>query len=274
MIGYSGAAEYVCTNPAAHPDAVSPHSRREARAAEDEREGKKAAKARDIACAAIVAGPLPHVRVLLQQITAALLGYGGGHADSMRMAASWLAEAGAASKGTDHYRLPDKMMTDRDHGGLQRYAWAYALAGDEPRVPSMEHLGHGARRPLRAARLLCRVRADSVGAGPAGRGEGLHRGDRDTRLPGLRVHRQQNGARSATTATKSARYARAPGTAPGTSRSTDPHGADAPSSRSGDGASVVTYSQGMVSAGGWVTRLLPGLASRRAFSDRVRPPSI
>ena len=148
MIGYSGGAEHVCTNPAAHPEAVSPHSLREARAAEDEREGKKAAKARAIACAAIVAGLLPHARVLLQQITVALLGYGAGHADSMRMAARWLAECGAAPKGADHYRLRDKMLADRDHGGLQRYAFAYGLAGDEARVRSRwnswgaEHVAH------------------------------------------------------------------------------------------------------------------------------------
>jgi len=145
---WSGLAEYVCTNPAAHPAAISPHSRHEARAHEDEREGKKAASARDIACAAIVAGPLPHARVLLQQITAALLGYGGGHADSMRMAARWLAEAGAAPKGMDHYRVRDKMTADGDHGGLQRYAYAYALAGDEARVRSRwnswdaQHIAH------------------------------------------------------------------------------------------------------------------------------------
>jgi ParB/RepB/Spo0J family partition protein len=148
MIGYSGAAEYVCTNPAAHPEAISPHSRREARAHEDEKEGKKAARLRDIACAAIVSGPLPPARVLLQQITAALLGYGGGHADSMRMAARWLAEAGAAPKGADHYRLRDQLTADADHGGLQRYAYAYALAGDEACVRSRwnswdaQHIAH------------------------------------------------------------------------------------------------------------------------------------
>jgi len=148
MIGYNGGAEYVCANPAGHPAEILPHARREARAAEDEREGKKAARARDIACAAIVAGPLPHARVLLQRITTALLGYGGGHADSMRMAARWLAECGAAPKGVDHYRLRDKMLADGDHGGLQRYAYAYALAGDEARVRSRwnswgaEHVAH------------------------------------------------------------------------------------------------------------------------------------
>jgi ParB/RepB/Spo0J family partition protein len=133
---WSGAAEYVCTNPAAHPAAISPHARREARAHEDEREGRKAAKARDITCAAIAAGPLPPARVLLQRITAALLGSGGGHAESMRMAARWLAESGTTPRGVDHYRLRDQLMAAGDHGGLQRYAWAYALAGDEARVRS------------------------------------------------------------------------------------------------------------------------------------------
>jgi ParB/RepB/Spo0J family partition protein len=145
---WTGAAEYVCTNPASHPQEIPAHSRHEARAAEDEREGKKAAKLRDIACAAIVAGPLPPARVLLQQITVAVLGLGGGHADSMRMAARWLAECGAAPKGADHYQLRDKMIAAGDHGGLQRYAYAYALAGDEARVRSRwnswgaEHITH------------------------------------------------------------------------------------------------------------------------------------
>ena len=54
---WTGAAEYVCTNPASHPQEIPAHSRHEARAAEDEREGKKAARLRDIACAAIAGGP-------------------------------------------------------------------------------------------------------------------------------------------------------------------------------------------------------------------------
>jgi hypothetical protein len=108
----------------------------------------KAARLRDVACAAIVAAPLPPARVLLQRITAATLGYGGGHADSMRLAARWLAEAGLAPKGTDHYRLRDQLTAAGDHGGLQRYAYAYALAGDETRVRSrwqtwgLEHIEH------------------------------------------------------------------------------------------------------------------------------------
>jgi ParB/RepB/Spo0J family partition protein len=148
MVSSSGDAQYVCTNPASHPEEIPAHSRHEARAAEDEREGKKAAKLRDIACAAIVGGPMPPARVLLQQITVAVLGLGGGHADSMRMAARWLAECGAAPKGADHYRLRDQMIAADDRGGLRRYAYAYALASDEARVRSRwnswgaEHIAH------------------------------------------------------------------------------------------------------------------------------------
>jgi cell wall-associated NlpC family hydrolase len=112
-----------------HPREVPAHSRREARAADDEREGKKAARLRDVACAAIVAAPMPPVRVLLQQITVAVLGLGGGHADSMRMAARWLAGCGAAPKGIDHYRLRDQMIATGDRAGLQRYAYAYQFSG-------------------------------------------------------------------------------------------------------------------------------------------------
>ena len=66
----------------------------------------------------------------------------------MRLAARWLAECGAAPKGIDHYRLRDQMIAAGDHGGLQRYAYAYALAGDEARVRSRwnswgaEHIAH------------------------------------------------------------------------------------------------------------------------------------
>jgi hypothetical protein len=56
MIGWTSEAEYVCINPASHPAAISAHARHEARAHEDEREGRKAAKARDVARAAIVVG--------------------------------------------------------------------------------------------------------------------------------------------------------------------------------------------------------------------------
>jgi len=135
-IGWSGEPDYVCTNPAGHPEELSPNARREARAHEDEREGRKAARARDAACAAIVAAPLPPARVLLQRITTALLDGSGGHAESMRMAARWLAESGAAPRGADHYRLRDQLAASGDRGGLQRYAYAYALAADEARVRS------------------------------------------------------------------------------------------------------------------------------------------
>ena len=99
MISWSGDAYSACTTPASHPQEIPAHSRREARAAEDEREGKKAAKLRDIACAAIVGGPMPPARILLHQISLAVLGFGGGHADSMRMAARWLADLRRGPQG-------------------------------------------------------------------------------------------------------------------------------------------------------------------------------
>ena len=189
---WTGAAEYVCTNPASHPQEIPAHSRHEARAAEDEREGKKAARLRDIACAAIAGGPMPPARVLLQQITVAVLGLGGGHADSMRMAARWLAECGAAPKGADHYQLRDKMIAAGDHGGLQRYAYAYALAGDEARVRSRwnswgaEHIAHFERlasaagyepTPWEQARLA--------------EAQACLEATPDARLRGVRVHRRR-----------------------------------------------------------------------------------
>ncbi len=132
LIGWSGEPDYVCTNPASHPGDLSPHARREARAHEDEREGRKAAKARDVACIAIARGPLPSASDLAQLLTTALLSAGGGHSESLRLACRWLTASGAVPPGADHYQWRDQLTARSDHRALQRYA--YALAGDELRV--------------------------------------------------------------------------------------------------------------------------------------------
>jgi len=165
LIGWSGEPDYVCANPARHPEELSPHAQREARAHEDEREGRKAAKARDVACAAIVAGPLPPARVLLHRITTALLDSGGGHAESMRMAARWLAESGTAPRGVDHYRLRDQLAASGDRGGLQRYAYAYGARGAGGLPPGVVPVFCGPGR--------CIVRAGGRGAVRRGAGENL-----------------------------------------------------------------------------------------------------
>jgi ParB/RepB/Spo0J family partition protein len=134
VIGWGGEAEYVCRNPASHPETLTPHQRREARAADDERESRKAAKARDAACAAVVAGPVPAAREQVWRFADALLGSGAGHTDSLRLAYRWAAAAGAVPGGLDHYRARDQARAAGDRAGLLRYAYAYALAADELRV--------------------------------------------------------------------------------------------------------------------------------------------
>src|SRR6266568_5019630 len=160
MIGWSGEPDYVCTNPAGHPEELPPHARREARAHEDEREGRKAAKARDVACTAIACGPLPPASDLAQLLTAALLGAGGGHSESLRLACRWLAARGAVPPGADHYQWRDQLTASGDLRALQRYAYAYALADDELRVRSRwaswgeHHAAHLARLAAAAGYVL------------------------------------------------------------------------------------------------------------------------
>jgi ParB/RepB/Spo0J family partition protein len=151
VIEWSGEAGYVCTNPASHPNTVLPGGRARARENEDEREGRKAAKARDKACAAIVAGPMPHTREMIGLLAATLLGSGSGHTDCLRLACRWLADAGIAPPGADHYKWRDTLTAAGDRATLLRYARAYALAGDELRVRSRwntwgeHHAAHLAR---------------------------------------------------------------------------------------------------------------------------------
>jgi ParB/RepB/Spo0J family partition protein len=131
MIGWAGAPEYVCVNPAGHPDTEQgAYSARRAREAADERESRKAAKARDAACTAIAAGQLPAPGELARLLAATMLD-GSGHSETLRLACRWLRDAGIAPPGADHYRWRDELAAAGDHAGLQRYAYAYALAADE-----------------------------------------------------------------------------------------------------------------------------------------------
>ncbi len=131
VIGWGGTPEYVCVNPAGHPDTrENARSLRRAREAADERESRKAAKARDAACTAIAAGQLPAPGELARLLAATMLD-GSGHSESLRLACRWLRDAGVAPPGADHYRWRDELAAAGDHAGLQRYAHAYALAADE-----------------------------------------------------------------------------------------------------------------------------------------------
>jgi len=131
MIGWSGAPEYVCVDPAGHPeDGQGACSRRQARQAADERESRKAARARDAACTAIAAGQLPGPGDLARLLAATMLD-GTGHSETLRLAHRWLADAGIAPPGADHYRWRNELSAAADHAGLQRYAYAYTLAADE-----------------------------------------------------------------------------------------------------------------------------------------------
>lgn len=129
VISWNGSPDYVCTNPASHPSASKTDTRR-ARELEDERESRKAAKARDAACSAIAAGEIPPGRELVKILTMALL-ENSGWSETLRLACKWLREAGIAPKDTDHYAWRKRLAADGDRVGLIRYALAYALAADE-----------------------------------------------------------------------------------------------------------------------------------------------
>jgi ParB/RepB/Spo0J family partition protein len=131
MIGWSGTPEWVCTDPAAHPDDdQGAYSRRRTREAADQRESRKAGKARDAACTAIAAGQLPAPGELARLLAATMLD-GTGHSETLRLACRWLRDAGIAPPGADHYQWRNELTAAGDHAALQRYAYAYALAADE-----------------------------------------------------------------------------------------------------------------------------------------------
>jgi ParB family chromosome partitioning protein len=157
-IDYNGRPDYACTNPAGHPGA-SPAGTARARELKDEREIRKAAKARDAACAAIAAGPLPAVGELSRILAAALLD-SSGYAEAMRLACKWLRAAGLAPTGADHYAVRDQLTAAGNHVGLARYAFAVALAADELHARPRYHIW-GARDAAHLARL-----AESVGYQP------------------------------------------------------------------------------------------------------------
>lgn len=128
-IDYNGRPDYTCTNPAGHPDASRADTAR-ARELADEKEIRKAAKARDAACAAIAAGPLPPAGELSRILAATLL-EGIGHAETLRTACKWLRDTGIAPAGADHYAWHKHLTAAGDHAGLARYAFACTLAADE-----------------------------------------------------------------------------------------------------------------------------------------------
>jgi hypothetical protein len=149
-IDYNGRPDYTCVNPASHPDA-SPASAARARDLEDEKEIRKAARARDTACAAIAAGQLPAAGELSRILAATLL-EGIGHAETLRTACKWLREAGTVPAGTDHYAWHKQLTAAADHAGLARYAFACTLAADELHARS-RHSPWGARHAAHLGRL-------------------------------------------------------------------------------------------------------------------------
>jgi ParB/RepB/Spo0J family partition protein len=149
-IDYNGRPDYTCTNPAGHPDA-SPAATARAREIADEKEIRKAAKARDAACAAIAAGQMPAAAELSRILAAALL-EGIGHAETLRTACKWLRDGEAAPAGIDHYVWHKQLTAAEDHAGLARYAFACALAADELHVRA-RHTTWGARHAAHLDRL-------------------------------------------------------------------------------------------------------------------------
>jgi ParB/RepB/Spo0J family partition protein len=135
LIDWSGDPDYVCTNPAGHPGtARSREARAEAERHETDREGRKAAKARDAACQQVAAARMPAAGDLVQQLAAALItGGGGGYSDALRLAYRWLRDSGIVSADQDHYQARAGLLATpgSDPKTLQRYAYAYCLAIDE-----------------------------------------------------------------------------------------------------------------------------------------------
>jgi ParB family chromosome partitioning protein len=150
-IDYDGRPDYTCTNPAGHPDA-SPADTARAREQEEDKEIRKATKARDAACAAIAAGPLPPAGELSRLLGTTLL-EGTGHADCMRLACKWLREAGIAPAGADHYAWHRQLTAAEDEATLARYAFAYALAADENYARGRWHKTWGLRHATHLERL-------------------------------------------------------------------------------------------------------------------------
>lgn len=141
-LDYNGEASYTCVNPASHAAAPAPADPRRARELEDEKEGRRAAKARDAACTAVAAGPLPGPQDLSRMLAAAVL-TNSGYSETMRLAAKWMRDAGLAPDGTDHHALRDRLAAAGDHEGLARFARAYALAADELHARSHWNGGWG-----------------------------------------------------------------------------------------------------------------------------------
>jgi ParB/RepB/Spo0J family partition protein len=149
-VDYNGRPDYTCTNPAGHPGASSADTAR-AREREDEKETRKAARARDAACTAIAAGPLPPAGELARILAATLLDC-AGNSETLRMACKWLRDAGIAPPGADHYAWRRQLADAGDHAATARYAYACALAADELHVRSRWH-SWGARHAAHLDRL-------------------------------------------------------------------------------------------------------------------------
>jgi hypothetical protein len=141
------------------PPATAPAATARTRELEDEREIRKAARARDAACATIAAGPLPAPDVLARILAAALLD-GTGYSETLRLACKWLRDAGIAPPGADHYAWRGQLAAAGDHKGLARYAYTYALAADELHARARHH-PWGDRHAAHLARL-----ADTAGYQP------------------------------------------------------------------------------------------------------------
>jgi ParB/RepB/Spo0J family partition protein len=137
-IDYDGRPDYACASPASHPGAVPAQTPEQ----EEEKQVRKAAKARDAACTAIAAGPLPPAGELARILAAALL-EGISHAETLRVACKWLRDAGIVPDGAGHYAWHKRLTAAGDHAGLARYAYSCSLAADELHARS-RHAAWGA----------------------------------------------------------------------------------------------------------------------------------
>jgi hypothetical protein len=197
IASWSGEPEYVCINPASHPRSrENREARADAERRETERESRKAAKARDVACQQIAAGPLPTARDLTCLLAATVLtGSGGGYSEALRLAWRWLRDSGAVNldQDQDHYAARTAVTAaGGDRAALLRYARAYCLALDELHVRSR---GYGMptwseRHTAHLARLTEQTGYEPtpVGGPPARPLAGLPGRRRHPGLPRVRLH--------------------------------------------------------------------------------------
>jgi ParB/RepB/Spo0J family partition protein len=146
-IDFDGHPDYTCLKPASHAGGGAVLTPEQV----EDKEIRRAARAREAACTAIAAGPLPPAGELARILAATLL-EAVSHAETLRVACKWLRDAGMVPDGTGHYAWHKQLTAAGDHEGLARYAYACALAAAELHARN-RHVAWGGRHAVHLARL-------------------------------------------------------------------------------------------------------------------------